>query len=1012
MSDQLHPSEFNAFYAALHNGREPFPWQRMLADRVAAEGWPEGIALPTASGKTAALDVAIFSLACQAERSPEERTTPRRVFYIVDRRIIVDAAHEHAAAMAAMLANAQTGILARVAERLRRLQGEEVSEPLYTARLRGGVVRDDGWAHSPAQAAIVCGTVDQIGSRLLFRGFGPGQLTAPIHAGLIANDSLLLLDEAHCAVPFLQTTRAVAAYRDSPTEQPFAPGPFRTTVMSATPPETIPPAGLFPTPDERDSALDHPALDMRLRTAKPAALAQCQAMPKNATPETDPLVHEAARRAVAAEREGAQRIAVMVNRVATARAVYRQLAAEREQQAEPEFDTELLTGRMRALDRDDVLEHWQPALRADDPQAPERPVILVTTQCLEVGADFSFDGLITECASLDALRQRFGRFNRLGNADTTQAVILIRSDQAKKSDDDPIYGAALAATWHWLKQQAEPGATKKADPKVDFGALALDDALAGDSEGRRERERALAAPKADAPVMLPAHLDALAQTAPRPTPDPDVSVFLHGPDSSAPEVQIAFRADLDVPDADSPNLNAWLDALSVVPPATGETMAVPLWLIKRILAQGEAKADIPDVEGAAALSAADRPDRTRSQRPIVIWRGRQDSQPTYDLKAIQPNDTVIIPIHDRGEQDGDSLVDGLMDRPVEAPRDRGDAAARAANRPPTLRVGSQTLAPWNTEPTIQALIEWARDPNRAETPGELAELLEAISEAEALPAWLRETASALTTNARVIDHPVSGYILVSARSTPSGTQDAGADADDLTSQAGQALTLNAHLAHVEAAGRRFGNACLTPELAQAIAVAAWLHDIGKADPRFQTMLHGGNEFARYRAPEALAKGATMPATKRARQRARELSRLPDRFRHEMLSLQLVEQNADCIPERCDGDLVRHLIASHHGYARPFAPVVDDPNPPAVRFDAEHAGQPVLFHLTAEQRAALTPPHRLDAAISQRFWRLTRRYGWWGLAYLEAVLRLADRRASALAATEPAPAQQTPQETTQ
>ena len=113
--------------------------------------------------------------------------------------------------------------------------------------------------------------------------------------------------------------------------------------------------------------------------------------------------------------------------------------------------------------------------------------------------------------------------------------------------------------------------------------------------------------------------------------------------------------------------------------------------------------------------------------------------------------------------------------------------------------------------------------------------------------------------------------------------------------------------------------------------------------------------------------------------------MPDGFRHEMLSVQIIEHGKRISGEDQYRALVLHLIAAHHGYARPFAPVVIDPEPPDVTVNG--------VTLTGRARS-VTPSHRIDSGIAQRFWRLTRLYGWWGLAYLEAVLRLADQQASA------------------
>ena len=61
----LDSAEFADFFSAVH-GYPPFPWQQRLMNRVVGGGWPDILDLPTGSGKTAALDVALFALALQA----------------------------------------------------------------------------------------------------------------------------------------------------------------------------------------------------------------------------------------------------------------------------------------------------------------------------------------------------------------------------------------------------------------------------------------------------------------------------------------------------------------------------------------------------------------------------------------------------------------------------------------------------------------------------------------------------------------------------------------------------------------------------------------------------------------------------------------------------------------------------------------------------------------------------------------------------------------------------------
>jgi len=177
--------------------------------------------------------------------------------------------------------------------------------------------------------------------------------------------------------------------------------------------------------------------------------------------------------------------------------------------------------------------------------------------------------------------------------------------------------------------------------------------------------------------------------------------------------------------------------------------------------------------------------------------------------------------------------------------------------------------------------------------------------------------------------------------------------------------------------------------AEAYSIAAGRHDWGKADERFQALLRGTDRTDAWlfagESPTLLAKSDGLPRTPRERNEARERSGLPAGFRHEMLSVQLAERSGISALDPAECELILHLIAAHHGNGRPFAPVVLDDDPPDVQYGG--------VELSSADRVD-RPPHRLDSGVAERFWALTRRYGWWGLAYLETLLRLADQQASA------------------
>jgi CRISPR-associated endonuclease/helicase Cas3 len=93
----------------------------------------------------------------------------------------------------------------------------------------------------------------------------------------------------------------------------------------------------------------------------------------------------------------------------------------------------------------------------------------------------------------------------------------------------------------------------------------------------------------------------------------------------------------------------------------------------------------------------------------------------------------------------------------------------------------------------------------------------------------------------------------------------------------------------------------------------------------------------------------------------------------------------------DLDLVLHLVACHHGECRPFAPVVVDSAPVQISLAGHFSSG--FGKIDFSEVPSNPTLHRLDSPLGDRFWKVVAQYGWQELCWLEAILRLADHRAS-------------------
>lgn len=898
---------FAEFFEKLHKCK-PFPWQERLAREISENQIPASLNLPTASGKTAVIDIWLWSLYADiSENKPEERRIPLRLFYVVDRRLIADAAFDRAEKIKETLKKAENGVLKEVADGLKKFFNTD--SPLETAILRGGMAQERNWCKSPTQPMVCCGTVDMIGSRLLFRGYGTSPGQRPIDAGLIGHDAMIVLDEAHISQAFEQTLKKIPDFSKSENGH----GNLQIVSMSATGKEDEKPFELTE-PD-----LENEVLKKRFDKEKPVRLEQAE------SEKTDDIVKKLADEAKKiSESPKLGVIAVVANTVDVARKIFDLLKKEENSEAI------LLTGRCRPFDRDQIIEKYGHRLFAQKSKTDDKtPLFVVATQCIEVGVDFDFDAMVTEIAPLDSLIQRFGRLNRFGDSDSAEGVVVAPQygkNPTERAKQIPFYGNAPEETWKKMEEEFGKNG------EMDFSSSATGKLK---TEKWQDDWQKLCAPHSDALALFPEYADIWSRTSIEQFGGDDISLFLHGEPETA-DVQVVWRG--DVPEEpNNETLKPISRVLSHLPPRVDEAVSLSLWSFRNWLAKGKDET-LADIEGVKAEVG-----NFQIRKKVIRWRGyEKDEEHRAEYvfpDEIKPGDVVVLP----------------------------------------SKLGGCDEFGWNPQYT-KKVKDIAKETRETERPEYAVRVHPDCCDCDTQWNDVKEKfgddlpeSKQIAEKLFGINNPASCRTVYYGEEWEKGFALLIRENRQAQNDNRAVVLLENHNKGVAEIAEKFAKgAGLPDELVDAIKTAAEWHDAGKAENRWQEWAKNGENIS---GDIAKPIGDLSPkAWGRAGLSAGE--------RHEYWSYLLAKKFLANRPAE-QKDLILHLIASHHGNARPF------PIPPKDGGELAKNAQKKEVEYNGEKTEVAHSLWRLDSGFASRFAELNKKHGYWGLAYLEAIVRLAD-----------------------
>lgn len=912
---------------------KPFSWQRCLLDKFIAGPIPSALDIPTGLGKTSVMAIWLVARLAGAD-------VPRRLVYVVDRRAVVDQATTEALYLKAFV-EARPEIKAKL--------GLPNGLPIST--LRGQQVDNREWQENPASPAIIVGTVDMIGSRLLFEGYSVSRKMRPYHAGLLGADTLVVLDEAHLVPPFEKLLETIAKaegdLQPKGAEERAIVPKMKLLSLSAT------------------GRSDQPAFELGEEDLKPGTithkrLTADKRLTFDSLKQEDDLADALARNAWSLCSNGTAptKIIVFSNKrevALKAKQALEKLAKgdKKAGVAEVKIATQLLVGGRRVHERETTAKWLKDhAFLAGSKNPPTQPAFVFATSAGEVGVDLDANRMVGDLVAWERMVQRFGRVNRRGEGDAKIIIIqepppkptkgeenALKKPEKERETKDHKTVAVFQAKRETAQALSKPfGLLPNSDRGIDVSPAALralkrstlsntDDAE--DDKLRAAHRAILSAATTPAPLrpeLTRSLLDSWAMTSlPEHTGRPKIQPWLRGWVEDEPQTTVAWRTHLPIDrskDKTPPKLiSDFFDAAPIH--ASEELELETRQIIGWLKTRGEA---IQKSHASAKASATDskplpldepfvillKKDGEPSKNPIITVAGLladlDDKKAKEDMERRFYDATLVLDSRFAGLG-----TDGLLDERESVP-------------PQTVDDGSEWMEAVTNEPTIRFRVRKSDQSTPTKDKGWRQRFrvpVERSSEGEPLR-WL----------------------LVDKWRSDSTT------ADDGAAGALQHLTDHQQAAVLRVRAIAQSLALPVPYI-QMLEIAARLHDEGKRAERWQKAFNApreGGPFAKTPGPISQA--------------------LLDSYRHEFSSLSALAADPDFskLPENLR-DLALHIVAAHHGFARPLIGIQGcDEAPPSL----------------LERRAQ---------EVALRFVRMQRRWGPWGLAWWESLLRAADQQAS-------------------